>query len=57
MNNEKFLKYENVRLSGATNMWDTNRVSELSGLDKEEVINIMKNYGKYKEISEEIGGI
>ncbi len=42
---EDFKAYERVRASGVTNMWDTNRVCNLSGLEKEKVITIMGNYG------------
>jgi len=44
---ESFLKYEELRLSGATNMFAVNIVMKATGLTKEEVIDIMKNYTKY----------
>ena len=44
---EKFLDYVRVQESGVTNMFDTRAVIELSGLEKEEVLDIMHNYSKY----------
>ncbi len=44
---EKFLAYVKVQKSGVTNMFAVNLVSELSGLEKEEIFDIMKNYSKY----------
>lgn len=41
---EKFAKYEKVRCSGITNMFDVRRVCSLSGLDQEEVFHIMEHY-------------
>jgi len=46
---QEFDAYEEVRLSGATNMFAVNYVCQLSGLEREEVIDIMKNYAKYKK--------
>lgn len=52
---EKFLAYEKVRQSGLTNMFDVNKVIDLAilscgiELEKEEVLEIMKNYCKYYE--------
>jgi len=37
-------KYENVRVSGATNMWDVSLVCKLSGLNEDKVMEIMKKY-------------
>ena len=45
----QFNRYEGVRLSGATNMFDVRNVTALSGLNKEEIMTIMKNYGQLKE--------
>lgn len=45
---DDFQAYEQVRQSGATNMWDIRNVEELSGLDRNKIKDIMKNYGKYK---------
>ena len=50
---EEFAAYEDIRVSGVTNMFMATTVSELSGLDKETIFDIMKNYDKYKE---EFGG-
>ena len=46
---EKFANYVAVQQSGVTNMWAVDLVSQLSGLTKEEILDIMKNYGKYEE--------
>ncbi len=45
----EFESYVDVQESGATNMFAVNTVCELSGLEKEKVLNIMKNYRTYKE--------
>lgn len=47
---EEFEAYEAVRLSGATNMFDINMVEQLSGLDHATILEIMKNYGDYKQL-------
>ena len=44
---EQFLRYVRVQKSGVTNMWDVGRVSRLSGLGRDTIMDIMKNYGKY----------
>jgi hypothetical protein len=41
---EQFLAYEDVRLSGATNMFDIRQVQVLSGLDRAVILSIMKHY-------------
>jgi len=41
---EQFLAFNEVRDSGATNMFDIKTVSELSGLDKDTILEIMKDY-------------
>ena len=46
---EKVQKYENVRQSGITNMFDIHNVMNLSRLSREDCLDIMKNYGKYME--------
>jgi len=46
---EQFEAYEDVRESGVTNMFDVKTVGELSGLEKEEIMTIMKSYGELKE--------
>ena len=51
MTKEKFEAYESIRKSGKTNMFDVKRVIELSDneLTKEDCLDIMKNYSKYKK--------
>ena len=46
---EQFEAYVDVQMSGVTNMFDVKTVSELSGLEKEDIMTIMKNYGQLKE--------
>ena len=46
---EQFEIYVDVQESGVTNMFDVKTVGELSGLEKEEIMTIMKNYGQLKE--------
>ena len=46
---EQFETYEYVRESGVTNMFDVKTVGQLSGLEKEEIMTIMKSYGELKE--------
>ena len=46
---EQFEAYVNVQESGVTNMFDIRTVSDLSGLDKQEIMTIMKSYGELKE--------
>lgn len=41
---KQYEKYEKVRNSGITNMFAVGTVCNLSGLDKEIVLAIMKNY-------------
>jgi hypothetical protein len=41
---EEFEAYEKVRRSGVTNMYAVNVVSSYSGLSKNKIIDIMKNY-------------
>jgi len=45
---KQFNSYEEVRLSGATNMFDTQKVTELSGLDRKQILEIMVNYSRLK---------
>ena len=45
---EQFRAYESVRQSGETNMFDTKRVTKLSGLDRKQILTIMANYSKLK---------
>ena len=46
---EQFEAYVDVQESGVTNMFDVKYVMELSGLEKEEIMTIMKSYGELKE--------
>jgi len=46
---EQFEAYEDVRVSGVTNMFDVKTVGDLSGLEKEEIMTIMTNYGELKD--------
>ena len=41
---QEFEDYERVRASGVINMYAVNIVSDLSGLDRETIIQIMKEY-------------
>ena len=43
----EFKRFVAVQKSGVTNMFDVNRVSSLSGLPKDKIFDIMKNYGDY----------
>ncbi|MFZ2978345.1 MAG: hypothetical protein WA057_01590 [Candidatus Magasanikiibacteriota bacterium] len=49
---DKFITYENIRLSGRTNMFSIGTVITLSKgkLNKEDCLDIMKNYSKYKDL-------
>jgi|TARA_R110000824_G_scaffold22325_11_gene81868 hypothetical protein len=49
---EQFQAYEEVRESGATNMWDTNMVSELSEgvLSKKDALEVIKQYNSLCEV-------
>lgn len=49
MDKETFMSFEEVREGGQVNMFDLNNVEMLSGLDRDEILDIMKNYDKYKE--------
>ena len=46
---EQFEAYIDVQESGITNMFNVKLVGELSGLEKEEIMEIMKNYGTLKD--------
>ena len=54
---EEFEKFERVRESGATNMWDVSCVSYLSGLSREKIFEIIRRYGelikKYPDVRKE----
>ena len=41
---DEFQAYEDVRESGVTNMFNTAVVSDYSGLSKDKIVSIMKNY-------------
>ena len=41
---DEFDAYEDVRVSGVTNMFNVSVVSDYSGLSKEKIIEIMTNY-------------
>jgi hypothetical protein len=47
---EEFMAYEDVRLSGVTNMFDLVAVSRLTGLDRKKVIEIHRNYSELKAL-------
>ena len=49
---EEFESYVEVQESGVTNMFDVKTVGELSGLEKEDIMTIMKSYG---ELSDKYG--
>lgn len=53
---EQFQAYEDVRASGATNMFDVRKVSQLSGLEREDIMMIMSTYAslckRYPEVRE-----
>ena len=46
---EQFEAYVDVQMSGVTNMFNVKLVGELSGLKKEEIVEIMTNYGTLKD--------
>ncbi len=46
---EQFQSYVNVQESGITNMFDVRTVSAISGLDRDQITNIMTNYSKYQK--------
>ena len=46
---EQFEAYVDVQMSGVTNMIDVKTVGNLSGLEKEQILTIMKNYSELKE--------
>ena len=41
---EEFDAYEDVRQSGVTNMFNVSVVSDYSGLSRDKIMTIMKNY-------------
>ena len=44
-----YIKYEDVRKSGVTNMFDLRNVTALTGLSKEQIMYIMKNFSELEE--------
>jgi len=46
---EQFESYVDVQESGVTNMFDVRTVSAISGLNRDECIDIMSNYSTYSE--------
>lgn len=46
---EEFEKYEMVRKSGVTNMWNVSKVRAFSGLSYDQIKFIMRNYSELKE--------
>ena len=46
---EQFEAYVDVQMSGVTNMFDVKTVSQLSGLEKKEIMTIMESYGELRE--------
>ena len=44
-----YIKYEDVRKSGVTNMFDITTVKSITGLSKEQIIYIMKNFSELEE--------
>ena len=46
---DQFESYVRVQKSGVTNMFDLRNVTALTGLDKEQCLEIMSNYGELEE--------
>tara|TARA_R110001632_G_scaffold23172_1_gene65878 strand:+ start:1336 stop:1509 length:174 start_codon:yes stop_codon:yes gene_type:complete len=46
---EQFEAYVRVQKSGVTNMFDVRNVIALTGLDKSQIMEIMKTYGELEE--------
>ena len=44
-----FIKFEDCRDSGVTNMFDIKNVIRFTGLNKEQIIYIMENYSELKD--------
>jgi hypothetical protein len=51
-NNQKYKAYERVRVSGVTNMFDVRTVGLLSGLSREDILDVMHNYSEYRTLYE-----
>jgi len=52
---EQFNAYRKVQYSGRTNMFDTNMVSALSGLDKNTIMSIMSEYEELEKLYPDTG--
>lgn len=50
---EDFERFEKVRKSGVVNMLDITKISIVSGLDKEKILEILSEYNDFKESYEE----
>ena len=46
---EQFTAYVRVQKSGVTNMFDVRNVTALTGLNKNQIMEIMKTYGELEE--------
>ena len=46
---EDFMAYEDVRISGVTNMFDVRAVEGYSGLPREVILDIMEHYNQYRK--------
>ena len=46
---DQFDSYESVRESGITNMFNVSVVSDYSGLNRQDIMTIMKNYSTLQE--------
>ena len=53
---EQFQAYEDVRASGVTNMFMVSVVEELSGLEREEIFEIMNHYSELNEKYPDVRG-
>lgn len=49
---EDYEAYESVRQSGVTNMFDVRTVMQLSGLSRDMIMKIMKNYTEARKVYE-----
>lgn len=52
---EQYMQFEEVRVSGVTNMWDTRTICEFTDLTGDQVREIRKNYSELRE--KFIGGL
>lgn len=51
---DEFKAYEEVRSSGVTNMCNVSMVSSLSGLNREKIMDIMRNYEELMKMYPEV---